>query len=273
MWVEIGEAALLLWEKSSALQRALKRLRFYLRRGHLRIAIFGIGGTGKTTLGQFLSGRLKPDLMVSKYQESITMEEYSLGGDVVCTLLVPPGQGRRRPHHWPELYRNLARGRAAGIINVVAWGYHSFEGLSYRDLNLYQPGMSIEGFLGTYLAEMRRVELDALKEIAPHLNAAPGRLWMITLITKQDLWWDQRDAVRRHYAEGEYNALIEGIARHRGEDDFRHDYFSASLVLSNFRTDPGEVLAPTVAGYDQAIRLANLNRLFDGILKLVSRAC
>lgn len=124
--------------------------------------------------------------------------------------------------------------------------------------------------MAVYLPEMRRLELDSLREIVPHLKAALGRLWMITLVTKQYLWWANREAVRRHYAEGEYSALIEEIARARGDDNFRHDYLSASLVLSNLRTDPGEVLASTVAGYDQGLRLANLNRLFDAVVVLVS---
>lgn len=272
MWIEIGEAALLLWEKSSAVQRALNRLRFLIRRGRLRVAIFGAGGTGKTTLGQFLSGRLNPDAAVTKYRESITTETYRLGGDVICSLIIPPGQPRRARHSWPELYRSLARGRSAGIMNVVAWGYHSFsfEGLGYRDHRLYQAGMSTEDFMAAFLADMRRLELDGLREIAPHLKTAPGRLWMVTLVTKQDLWWADRETVRRYYTEGEYNALIEDVARARGDDNFRHDYLSASLVLTNFRTDQGEILASTVAGYDQGIRLANLNRLFDAVIALVS---
>lgn len=114
MWIEIGEAAVLLWEKSSAVQRALKRLRFLIRRGRLRVAIFGPGGTGKTTLGQFLSAKLNPDAAVSKYQESMTTETYRLGGDVICSLIVPPGQPRRARHSWPALYRSLAKGGSVG---------------------------------------------------------------------------------------------------------------------------------------------------------------
>lgn len=88
---------------------------------------------------------------------------------------------------------------------------------------------------------------------------------MITLVTKQDLWWNERNKVKDHYMNGEYNSTIEKVMGRRGRNNFAHEYVSASLVLSNFSTSSGELLAPNTAGYDQNIQLENLLNLFKTV--------
>jgi hypothetical protein len=100
---------------------------------------------------------------------------------------------------------------------------------------------------------------------------AKKKIWMITLVTKQDLWWKDRNEVRRHYMEGPYNEQIKEIANKRGQQNFAHEYLSASLVISNLGTGAGELLAPTTGGYDQNIQFANLRQLFDAVLNFVEK--
>jgi hypothetical protein len=82
---------------------------------------------------------------------------------------------------------------------------------------------------------------------------------MVTLVTKQDLWWSQRHEVKAFYETGAYNALINDLRKHKGEANFSHDFISASLNLLNFKTEDGTVLTKTVAGYDNALRIANFH--------------
>jgi hypothetical protein len=129
--------------------------------------------------------------------------------------------------------------------------------------------MSQAEFMTAFLDEMRRKELASLDHIAPHLSSAKGRLWMMTLVTKQDLWWNQRDRVRNHYQQGPYHERIQALQTQRGQEAFRHEYVSASLVFANLRTEAGETLAPTVGGYDAIIRAANLQKVFSTALTLI----
>jgi GTPase SAR1 family protein len=122
--ISVGLAVL---ENRKKLWPLLKKMRFLLTHGRLQIAIFGPGGTGKTTLGQILAGNLGPASSPTTYKESIGIESYSLKGDVVCSLLVAPGQRRRAEYTWPLLFKSLAQGDSSGVINVVSWGYHSFQ--------------------------------------------------------------------------------------------------------------------------------------------------
>ena len=184
-------------------------------------------------------------------------------------LLVPPGQKRRRPDTWPDLYRLLSSGEARGVINVVSSGYHSTEA-EYQHHEIYDPDLTHKEYLDAYLDYNRQREIAALEQIAPHLKAAKGKTWMITLVTKQDLWWRERQAVEKHYKEGKYEDLIEAIVREKGREGFVHNYFSVSLVPRNLRTRDEEVLALTTAGYDEPLRLANLKDFLEGLNELLN---
>ena len=77
------------------------------------------------------------------------------------------------------------------------------------------------------------------------------KLWMIILVTKQDLWWSERAAIADYYEHGLYNKSIEEITNKRGQVNFPHEYHAASLIMNNFRSGDGEVLAQTTQGYDR----------------------
>jgi len=270
MFVESLKASLVLYEKRETIATAAKRLWRRIRKGDVRIAVFGPGGVGKTTLGEILSGSLDPATTPSQYQESIWTEEFRLPGDVPATLLVGPGQERRRKATWNELFRQLSKGKSIGVINLVSYGYHAFGGeLSFKQHKVYKPGMTPSQFLKAFTEHQRQSELQVLRELQPHLESAKGRIWMLTLVTKQDLWWKSRKTVEEHYTQGEYNHILNEIAARRGAERFSHEILSASLVIQNLMTDVGEELAPTVAGYDQVKRAANLLRVIETIDTLV----
>jgi hypothetical protein len=180
-------------------ERVFKRL----KNGELKIAIFGAGGTGKMTLGQLLAGSYELSDLPT-YRESIRMEQYKLDSNTVGSIVVAPGQ-ERREDTWDDLLRSLASGKVKLIIHVVAWGHHSFGELSYTQHRLYQPGMSADEFVAVYTAERRDRELAVLRKLEPHLAIAnQKKTVMITIVSKQDLWWNQRNQVKDHYSNGEY---------------------------------------------------------------------
>jgi GTPase SAR1 family protein len=172
-------------------ERVFKRL----KDGDLKIAIFGAGGTGKTTLGQILAGE---DVLggLPTYRESIRTEQYKLDSNVIGSVVVVPGQ-ERREDTWDDLLRSLTLGKVKLIIHVVAWGHHSFgasDSLGYAQHRLYQAGMSSDDFVAVYTNDRRQRELDVLRKLEPHVALAnQKKTIMITLVSKQDLWWSQRN--------------------------------------------------------------------------------
>jgi len=275
MFVDPGTAAsvgLTALENRKKLLPLARRMRRWLLHGRVRVAIFGAGGVGKTTLAQYLSGQLSVGRVMGTYNESIGVEHFPLQGDLVCTLIVPPGQTHRRDTTWDELYRDLSKGRSCGIINVVSYGLHAFMEPSYKDVPIYTPTMTEHEFLLAYTENRRNEELAIMERLVPHIKAASGKIWMITLVTKQDIWWPNRTSIRDYYTGGTYDGYIRDIAATRGQQNFAHEYLSASLTISNVATQAGELLWPTASGYDDNIRMANLNRLLTSAVTFVKRS-
>lgn len=255
-------------EISEKLFPTFKRIFNLLKNGELKIAIFGAGGTGKSTLGKLLSGEFELSGLLQTYQESISIEQYKLESNKIGSVRVAPGQ-KRREDTWDDLLRTLVGGKIKLIIHVVSWGYHSFGEFSYTQHRLYQSGMTLEEFLREYAAVCRNRELDVLRRIEPHLSIADQRKTIvITLVTKQDLWWNNRLEVNKHYVEGTYEQLIQNIRNKRGANNFIHEYRSTSLVMENFLSGDNELLIPTTQGYDQRLKVANFRYFLNAIESL-----
>ncbi len=225
--ISVTSGAVTLFQSRDTIWTSLKRFRRRVFRGTWRVPIFGGGGTGKTTLGTFLAGQLDLDIARGSYRETLEQEKFNLPGEIPCHFLVPPGQERRR-HTWKDLYQVLSAGKAAGLINVVSWGHHATE-LELKDLEVWKPGITEKTCAANYLAVNRKKEIKAMEQLVPHLKAAKGKLWMITLVTKQDLWWPKRKTVDKHYRNGEYEACIQDIIAEKGRENFSHNYFSLSF--------------------------------------------
>jgi hypothetical protein len=266
--LETGSVTLALLENRKSILEMLTRFRRRILHGTWRVPVFGAGGTGKTTMGTFLAGEFSTDVCLSGYRESIASSNLSLPGNIPCKILVPPGQERRRDYSWPELYRLLASGKASGVLNVVSWGCHSTE-IEYSAHLVHRVGISELQYQQDYLQLNREEEIKALKQIAPHLIAAKKKIWMITLVTKQDLWWNERHTVQHYYEGGEYAHLIDEVARAKGAENFMHNYFSVSIIPQNLVTKDGRTIVQTAAGYDQLLRLANLNSFVKGLNELL----
>ena len=274
MFVETLEAigtAVTVAELSDKYLPTFTRLVKRIKDEELAIAIFGAGGTGKSTLGKYLSGKLENNQLSSGYQESISIEKYTLESNVIGSVIVVPGQERRRENSWDALLRTISQGKVSLIINVVSWGYHSFGAFSYQQSPLYQSGMTVLEFLEIYTEEYRQEELQVLTKIAPHLSVADSKkrkILFITLVTKQDLWWHDRLKIQDYYQKGEYENQIQAIRNKLGSSNFVHEYCSASLVLENFISGTNELLLPTTQGYDERLKFSNLRNFLNVIESL-----
>jgi GTPase SAR1 family protein len=274
MFVETIEAistGVSVFEISEKLFPVAKKVFNLLKNGELKIAIFGAGGTGKTTLGKMLSGEFELSNLFAPYQESYKTENYKLDGDVIGSVIVAAGQARRE-QTWDDFLRSLVGGKIKLIIHVVSWGYHSIGEASYAGESsykqhvLYKNGMNSDDFIEAYAKDCRSRELDVLRKIVPHLSIADQRKTvLITLVTKQDLWWQDRWKAKEYYTEGVYEELIQDIRNKLDSTNFIHEYCSASLVMENLISGANELLIPTAQGYDQRLKFANFRNFLNNI--------
>lgn len=92
----------------------------------------------------------------------------------------------------------------------------------------------------------------------------------MVVVLKQDLWWDDRDAVERRYASGRYQEIASLAKGRKSEGQFRYELAFASLVSSNLKTERRDVLKKTTAGYDDECRaesIVKLTQIFRGLME------
>lgn len=255
---------------SPGVMRFVRRAVHRVTNGYAVIPIFGSGGVGKSTAARIIAGEL-PDAAHRPYEESLWTEVVRLKGDIPGELRVAPGQKTRVDRHWPELFKSLSAGKALGLINIVSYGYHSFEIDSIQDSISYRQGMSNADFLEAYASDRRDIELELLEEVMSGLSATTSRIWLATIINKQDLWRHNEQDVLKHYRDGAYSKIIDKVASRLGSRSFQHEYIPVSLAISNLTSPSGEIIAPVVGGYDVYARDKSLKELSSKLNLLVSQ--
>ncbi len=233
------------------------------------VLVFGPSGVGKSTFGRVISDTFVPEKH-AQYRSSANREEYQIDLKTNTVLVVPPGQEDGRDFRWKELFSNLASGRSVGIVNVVAYGYHSFRDLQLSDLSVYEDGMTKEETMRAYTSLRREKKLDVLRYLKTRVQDAPGDIWMMTLIAKQDLWWDERNVVLNTYESGPYNQVIREIEEAKGLKSFTHTVSSGCFIIQNMRDKNDVVVASRPDEYDEVVKLghlAHLRQRFDELIQ------
>lgn len=192
----VAEAAIELIGKAQK-QGWLDNLVTALRRKP-RILVLGATGTGKTAFVESLIDNVPKAIdpmnrtqFVEQYRIKISKEPF--------IFIDTPGQirhARRRRQAIKEAL-NVQNG-VAGIINVVSFGYHEASTVSRPAINA--AGKVAESFL----SQQRRVETALLDEWTELLGADSSVQWLITVVTKADLWWKRQEEALEHYRSGDY---------------------------------------------------------------------
>lgn len=260
--------------KWDTLRNYAKRNYDWIAKGETQVAIFGAGGTGKTTFSKVMTSE-NPLLVDTTYESNVTQKNVMFPGEVSAKLLVAPGQERYIEDVWPDLFKAMENRRSLAVINLVGFGYHHFDVDSFQAFGVYKEGMNRDDFLAAYLDDRREVEIDGLKAVAKGMKEVEADVWMLTVVAKQDLWWDDRERVQQHYfstKEDCYSRILQDINddMHERNLRFSHHFIGASQALANFNGPDGLPLKLTCAGYDldeHRKHLYNYIRRFNDLLE------
>ena len=256
---------------ASTVRRHAIRIWNLVRRGRVIIPVFGAGGAGKSTISRLLSGTDPLDIALA-YDESWAIERDKLTGTIPGHILVAPGQLERKDRNWPTLLAEISAGRSPIIFNVVSNGLHSFSVPSFTELDVYADGDTSSQFLDKYSAHRRDLETQFLSELLAGIRHIEHPICLVTVVNKQDLWWESRADVRAWYNDGRYGEQVNDFISEVGGRGIQHEFIPISSVVTNFVTPNNEMLASTCAGYDQATHLRHLHAFFNKVDAVLQEA-
>jgi len=233
------------------------------------VAIFGAGGVGKSTLLKYLAGEYRDVTNVpGEYEESIGIEMTEVSGGKNLVAFAVPGQVSRRATLWRNLKKKLENGKLNGLVIVSCYGYHDLGRLPLREQALFDPE-SPDDFLEEYLVAKRADEQAIRRELADCCRSRKKKLWILELITKQDLWFDELESVRGEY-QPSMKDLVLGGTTNLDDSQIHVETILVSFRIHPFESVDGEVLkssSPKYTSVLQAESLKRLDRAIDAIMK------
>jgi hypothetical protein len=179
------------------------KLRDALKRKHT-VLILGSTGTGKTNFVQSLTEIVPKAISHMNRTEFVKTHAIKIAKEPF-NVIDTPGQVLHSSRRVKAIREAIGKG-AIGVINVVSYGYH--EGRTARSEALTARGRIKESFL----ERNRRQELLDLDDWKVLLGGPETTKWLVTVVTKADLWWSQRSDVLDHYQTGPYYRAL-GPAR------------------------------------------------------------
>ena len=182
-------------------QKWLDKLISALRKQH-KVLVLGSTGVGKTNFIKSLTEEL-PEAIHHLTRTQFVKPHGMRVLEQPFVFIDTPGQYEARRM---EAIREATKG-VAGIINVVSYGYH--EALVGKEKAITNTGE----VRPLFLEEQREIEIEDLGSWTTQLGSRAVANWLITIISKADLWWDKREKVTAYYTSGPYDDALGGAKR------------------------------------------------------------
>src|ERR1700754_1711743 len=173
----------------------LDRLITAVRKKH-KVVVLGSTGVGKTNFLNSLTESIPSAVDIMNRTEIAKKHRVKIQKSPFI-FVDTPGQEPHKSRRLKAIREALAS-HISGVINVVSYGYHEYR-IGSKDA-VDDNGIVSEEFLSAH----RAIEIAALEEWIPVLGGPEAAGWLITVVSKADLWWDRRDEVLEYYRTGAY---------------------------------------------------------------------
>jgi len=190
-------------------KRAIKegwfgRFKDIFRRRH-RILLLGSTGVGKSNFVKSLIDPL-PEV-IDTLNRTVFPRYHRLKIEAQpFEFIDTPGQAAHAPVRMKEIRRLIRKKANLGVISLVAYGYHEY----VADL---ASAFDSKGKVNPeFLKLHRQYECEFVEAWAPLLIDPTITKWIITLISKADLWWSSRNTVLKFYTNPPYTSPFGGVS-------------------------------------------------------------
>lgn len=200
--------AITLADTAQKIGKGVSRWRYYYNRlkPTLKIAVLGESGSGKSCFLNSFGGKEYTGES-TRFTESFI---FVLPSGQRVEFFDCPGQATYRNER-QRIKTRILNGHFHAIINVVCYGYNESEGTNVK---IFRKGTDGNDEVAQkYLTDNRKYEIRQLKEWIDDINSQTKLKWILTLINKADVWYDEEDEVMNYYKNGEYAQLFNGIER------------------------------------------------------------
>ena len=185
-----------------------------------QILVLGATGAGKTQFLNSLNKELE-NIQVT-YSSQANQKNFTKIDKIPISFLDTPGQGQKIEVRKREIQNLVRENKYEGIINVVSFGFHEREHTTQK--RIFDENNKINFDV---IDDYKQMELKMLKEWLPLLEMSNIK-WIITLVTKADVWWDFEDDVWNYYWHGDYRKKFdeEFSINHYSKDYYVYPYSS-----------------------------------------------
>lgn len=164
------------------------------------VLVIGSTGTGKTNLVDKL-GQVQPSA-IDRFLRTNRSKEYVYKIDGKHFKFIDiPGQDMSESERLETIREYLPK--VEGILHVVSYGYHEGSNISIKDVIIDENNPN-----QTFLENHRKEEINDIIELSKYYGEDSKATWLITVISKADLWWNKREEVVNYYSSGEYDKAI-----------------------------------------------------------------
>lgn len=216
-----AELALKIWSVAEDQTLRERVIDFFREKG--TIVVLGSTGVGKTNFLNSLRAASGIVDAIPGYTRTIASEQIRVRiSDRPFIVIDTPGQLSRQSERLNAVRDALSHG-SLRVINVVSYGYHEYateatEALDSRSA----PRLS-------FLERHRQTEISAMSEWLTLVSDRTRTKWVITVVTKADLWWKKHAEVVRWYESDEYNRILTSI-----DSNLRHAVLPYCSVFHKF---------------------------------------
>lgn len=179
-----------------------------LLRKQKKILLTGTQGVGKTLFIDSLVKDIVEPIPRSKRTLAIIKTKMRTGY-IRYVLIDTPG-GRSRLIFKSEIVKDLFLEKRPAVINITSYGYHEYD-LSKKDISKKVFSSTDKNIINQkYLENHRELEYKRLLEWKNFFQII-NPTWFITVITKADLWWNDKEECLEYYKKGKYANIFKDL--------------------------------------------------------------